>query len=80
VADAVGTAPSYRAGSAPVGVHAFLRLFPPRALRGRRPRHLLVGHGSGLSGYAVADDLETALARSRREIPSLVRKLPSLLR
>jgi hypothetical protein len=80
VADAVGTAPAYRAGSAPVGVHAFLRPFPPGALRGRRPRHLLVGHGSGLSGDTVADDLETALARSRREIPALLRKLPSLRR
>ncbi len=80
VAEAVGTGPYFRAGPEPVGVHPMLRALPPGALRDRRPRHLLVGHGSGVEGDAAAEGLQTALARSRRDIPRLLLRLPTLLR
>jgi hypothetical protein len=80
VSETVGTAPVFRAGSERAGIHPFLRAWPPGALRGRTPQHLLVGHGSGLHGPAAPEALETAHARARRDIPRLVAKLPSLLR
>lgn len=80
VAEAIGTAPSFRAGAEPAGVHPFLRPWPPGALRGRRPQHLLVGHGSGVRGPAAEDAVDTALGRARRDIPRWLAKLPSLLR
>ena len=46
-ADVLGTLPYFRAGDEPVGLHPFLRLWPPRSLRGLQPEHLLVGHGEG---------------------------------
>jgi hypothetical protein len=60
-ADALGTAPFFRAGSEAVGVHPFLRLRPPR-LRGLGAEHLLVGHGEGLHGAEAAEALRAALA------------------
>ena len=80
VPEAIGTGPYFRAGSEPAGVHPMLRLLPPGALRGRRPRHLLVGHGSGLHGPEAADAVEGALDGSRRDIPRWLAKLPRLIR
>ena len=46
VAEAVGTAPYYRARPEQViGPHPFMRVRPPRVLRGFPARHVLVGHG-----------------------------------
>jgi hypothetical protein len=80
VAEIVGTAFPYTAGLAPVGMHLFLRPRPPRSLQGRRPEHLLVGHGSGVHGPAVADDLETAYRRSRSDLPAVAKALAGQLR
>jgi hypothetical protein len=77
VPEAIGTGPYFRAAGEPAGVHPMLRAWPPGALRGRRPQHLLVGHGSGVHGDAAVTD--TALARSRRDIPRLLVKLPRML-
>jgi hypothetical protein len=79
VAEAVGTAPAFAVGRR-AGVHPLLRLTPPRAqLAPYAPERLLVGHGqpieSGASG-AISD----ALARSRSDIPRLLKQLPRLLR
>ena len=49
-ADALGTLPFFRAGDEPAGLHPFLRLWPPRSLRGLGAEHLLVGHGEGIHG------------------------------
>ena len=68
-ADALGTIPFYRAGAEPIGVHPFLRLFPPRTLRGLAPLHVLVGHGKGRHGPDAAAEVDDALAHARRRIP-----------
>jgi hypothetical protein len=79
VAEAVGTAPAFALGRQ-AGVHPLLRLTPPREpLAPYAPERLLVGHGkpieSGASG-AISD----ALARSRSDVPRLLKQLPTLLR
>jgi hypothetical protein len=68
-ADALGTASYFRAPGERLAVHGFLRLRPPRALRGLRPGHVLCGHGEGIHGDEAALHLEEALATSRRRIP-----------
>ena len=71
VPEAVGTAPHYLAPGERLGVHAMLRLRPPKhALSGRDPDRLLVGHGSGVS-VRTTRSLEEALARARRKAPAL---------
>jgi hypothetical protein len=64
--DALGTAPYYRGPGERLAVHPFLRLTPPRRLRGLSPRHILVGHGEGIHGDEAVPALERALASSRR--------------
>lgn len=80
VAEAVGTTPVYTADRAEVGMHAFLRPFPPSALRRFEPRHLLVGHGHPLHGDAVPDALDHAYSHARSDIPHLLMALPGLFR
>jgi hypothetical protein len=79
VAEAVGTAPLFALGSGAVGVHPVLRLTPPRALEGIRPRVLLVGHGPPVQKDA-AEALQDALARSRSDIPRLLLSLPGAIK
>jgi len=67
--DALGTIPFFRAGSEQLGPHPLLRLFPPRALRGLAPLHVLVGHGAGRHGGSAGDEVDDALAHARRRIP-----------
>ena len=50
LADALATNRFYTAGKAPIGVHLFLRLTPPRALTAYEPERILVGHGEGVHG------------------------------
>ncbi len=78
VAEAVGTAPVFAVGRR-LGVHPMLRLTPPRALSGRRPERLLVGHGAPLESDA-GPALDEALAHARGDLPRLALRLPSLLR
>ena len=67
--DALGTLPFFRAGSEPIGVHPFLRLFPPRGLHGLAPLHVLVGHGPGRHGAGTALEVDDAIENARRRIP-----------
>jgi len=69
VPEAVGTAPYFRAGSEPIGIHPMLRLTPPRRLAAFAPEHLLTGHGTGMHGPGTAAALADALDGSRRRIP-----------
>jgi hypothetical protein len=78
VADAVGTIPYFCAGAEPAGVHPFLRLRPPRSLRGLEPDHLLVGHGEGIHHHPTA--LDSALRTARRRIPRWLVGLPRVVR
>lgn len=70
VPEAVGTAPYFRAGAEPIGIHPMLRLTPPGRLAAYEPEHLLTGHGTGMHGPGTAAALADALAASRRRIPA----------
>lgn len=78
--DAVATLDYFRAGSERLGVHPFLRLRPPRALRRVFPEHLLCGHGEGVHGAEAAPALHEALRTARRRLPAalvaIVRRRP----
>jgi hypothetical protein len=80
VAEAVGTGEFFTAGLAPVAVHPMLRPLPPRALRGLAPDHLLVGHGPRVDGEDARKGLPEALARSRKDIPRWLVRLPGVIR
>jgi len=69
-ADALGTLPYFREPSARLGIHPLLRLTPPRRLARLEPFRVLCGHGEGLQGEEVADELRAALAGSRRALPA----------
>ena len=69
VAEAVGTAPYFRAGGELIGIHPMLRAVPPRRLADFEPEHLLSGHGTGMHGAGTATALRDALDGSRRRIP-----------
>jgi hypothetical protein len=68
-ADALGTAPYFRAGNEPLAVHPLLRLKPPRVLGRYEPQHVLCGHGAGVHGPDAAEALREALRTSRRRLP-----------
>ncbi len=68
VPEAVGSAPYFTVSDQPLGMHPFLRAWPPGALRNRTPAHLFCGHGMPIHSGA-AEALREALARSRRDIP-----------
>jgi hypothetical protein len=74
-ADALGSNRFFTAGRAPLGVHLFLRLTPPKALDAFEPDHVLVGHGEGVHSEATTA-LRDALRTSRRSLPGLVVRLP----
>jgi hypothetical protein len=73
-ADALGTVAYFCAPGERVGVHPFLRLRPPRALRRVYPEHVLVGHGEGVHENASAA-LHHALRTSRRRLPAALGRL-----
>jgi hypothetical protein len=78
VAEVVGSNEYYTGGRAPVGMHPMLRALPPRGLRSYSPRHLLMGHGTGVHGAAATPALRQAHQRARRDIPRVLAKLPTL--
>lgn len=73
-ADAVGTVAYFRAPGERLGLHPFLRLRPPRALRRVYPEHVLTGHGEGVHEDASAA-LHEALRTSRRRLPAALGRL-----
>lgn len=81
VAESIGTAPHYAVGPGPAGVHMVRRAVPPAGqLEDLAPEHLLVGHGAPIHGPDAATALREALHRSRRDIPTVLIKLPALFR
>jgi hypothetical protein len=78
VAEAIGTGPFFRGDEAAAGVHPFLRVRAPKALRVYAPQHLLMGHGHPLHGAAASAALREAYARSVRDIPRTIARLPRL--
>jgi hypothetical protein len=75
--ESLGTVPYFRAHDEPLGVHPFLRLYQPRALRdmarGLTPVHVLVGHGAGIHGEDAAAALRRAVLEARRRTPAWLR-------
>jgi hypothetical protein len=80
VAEVLAANPMHTGGEKALGVHLFLRAWPPQSLRHHDPEHLLLGHGHGLHGPAAAAAVETAYERSRRDLPRVLRNLPGALR
>jgi len=80
VSEVIGTAPTYAIDGGAAGIHPMLRALPPGAPRRHAPEHLLVGHGAPVHGPDAATALEHAYARSRRDIPRLLTRLPRLAR
>jgi hypothetical protein len=78
VAEVLGTSAHYTLGAGTVGIHPLLRASPPGRLRSYPAEHLLVGHGAPLHGPGVADAIERAYARSRRDMPRMLLTLPRL--
>ena len=76
LADALATNRFYTAGKAPIGVHLFLRLTPPRALTAYEPERILVGHGEGVHGPEASTALRDAIDQSRRRLPGVLLRLP----
>jgi hypothetical protein len=76
VGDAVATNRFYTGDKEQLGVHLLLRLKPPMALGRFEPAHLLVGHGEGVHGSGTPEAIRRALARSRRDLPQVVLRLP----
>jgi hypothetical protein len=73
-ADALGTVAYFRAPGERLGVHPFLRVRPPRALRRVYPEHVLTGHGKGVHENASAA-LHEGLRTSRRRLPAALSQL-----
>ena len=70
-ADALGTIGYFRASRERLGVHPFLRLWPPWQLGklNPKPEFVLSGHGAGI-GHGAASALDEALRTSRRRLPA----------
>jgi hypothetical protein len=80
VAEVVGTSSHYTLGDGrAAGIHPMVRLLPPKRLRRYQPEHLLLGHGAPLHGPDAADALHAAYARSRSDLPRMLRAAPALL-
>jgi hypothetical protein len=80
VAEVLAGNPMHTGGEQKVGMHLFLRAWPPGSLREYRPQHLLLGHGHALHGAGAAAGVETAYARSRRDLPRVLAGLPGTVR
>ena len=76
VAELLGANRYYTVGEEPAGVHFLVRAVPPGGLRGYRPQHLLMSHGAPAHGAAAAEAVERAYARSRRDLPRVLTRLP----
>lgn len=80
VAEVLAANPMHTGGEQRVGVHLFLRPWPPSSLRGYRPEHLLLGHGKSVHGPEAAVAVETAYSRARRDLPRVLLGLPGAVR
>ncbi len=81
VSESLMTVPELAVAGTGVGIHPLLRLTPPRAFR-RFPvaGHLLPGHGEPLHRDDVGTRIEQALDKSRRDLPRLILKTPTILK
>jgi hypothetical protein len=80
VAEVLAANPMHTGGEQRVGMHLFLRPWPPSSLRGYEAEHLLLGHGRPVHGREAADEAEAAYARARRDLPRVLWGLPAAVR
>jgi hypothetical protein len=80
VAEVLAANPMHTGGEQRVGMHLFLRPWPPSSLRGYEPEHLLLGHGRSVHGPEAADAVNVAYARARRDMPRVLWGLPGAVR
>jgi hypothetical protein len=80
VAEVLAANPMHTGGEQRVGMHLFLRAWPPSSLRGYEPEHLLLGHGKSVHGAEAEGAVETAYARARRDLPRVLWGLPGAVR
>lgn len=81
VAEAIGTNKFLAVADTGVAVHPGLRLIPPGALRKfTEVEHLLPGHGEPLHSPDLGDRIQTALERSRRDLPRTITRIPSMIK
>jgi hypothetical protein len=78
VAEVLAANSMHTGGEQRVGMHLFLRPWPPSSLRDYRPEHLLLGHGRSVHGPEAADAVETSYARARRDLPRILWGLPGV--
>jgi hypothetical protein len=71
--ESLGTTAYFLGPDEVIGVHPFLRLYQPKALRGLArdlsPRHVLVGHGEGIHGEEAALAMAKAIRNARPGAP-----------
>lgn len=78
VGEALGTVSYFLTQKERLGVHPMLRLFPPRAFEGLKPRRIVVGHGPGIfndASGALRDAIEHSRARTPRLLVENLRAL-----
>lgn len=81
IAEALGSSKVLGVGDTGIAVHLLLRLTPPGALRKyTEVEHLLPGHGAPLHSPDLGGRIQEALARSRRDLPHTLRRLPEMFR
>jgi hypothetical protein len=81
VPEAIGSVKETAVADTGIAIHPMLRLTPPSALR-RYPdvQHILPGHGKPLHGRREGEQLQNALEQSRRDIPRMITKIPSMIK
>jgi hypothetical protein len=81
IAEAIGSMEEIAVADTGIAVHPLLRLTPPGALR-KYPEahHLLPGHGKPIHAADTGERIQTALDRSRRDLPSTLKRLPAMIR
>lgn len=81
IPEAVGTGPMFRPKDGPAaGIHIVLRLRPASPPRRYAPQHLLVGHGAPVHGDAAAQALTDAYDRALKDLPGVLKRLPSAVK
>jgi len=81
VAEAIMTTPALVVADTGIGVHPGLRLTPPGALRPyTEVHHLLTGHGEPLHAPDLGERIQTALDKSRSDLPRTIARIPKLIK
>ncbi|MBI2690583.1 MAG: hypothetical protein HYX29_01370 [Solirubrobacterales bacterium] len=81
VAEAIMTTAALAIAGTGIGVHPGLRLIPPGALRPyTEVHHLLPGHGEPLHAPDLGERIQTALDKSRSDLPRTIARIPRLIK